>query len=150
MKKIFLLLLCMMMVCGCQLDYERDTSAGSMIEISVEEMVEKMENDETFVFLVSQSNCKGCQEFEAAMEVYLPNHHVDIYYLVYNRLKGEARKEALATIQDYFPSMTQTPSLYYVVNGLQKDQLLSGEEGLTKEKFDNWVYRWQIDKVVEE
>lgn len=150
MKKILLLLMCLMMVCGCQTDYERDTNPGSMIEISVEEMVEKMENDETFVFLVSQTNCKGCQEFEAAMEVYLPNHHVDIYYLVYNRLKGDERKQALEIIQDYFPSMTQTPSLYYVVNGLQKDQLKSGEEGLTKEKFDNWVYRWQIDKVQEE
>ncbi len=150
MKKILFIFLCLMMICGCNMEYKRDTTAGAMIEITVEDMVQKMENDETFVFLVSQTNCKGCQEFEDAMELYLPDHHVDIYYLVYNRLKGDERKAALETIQDYFPSMTQTPSLYYVVNGLQKDQLKSGEEGLTKEKFDNWVQRWQIDKMIEE
>ena len=42
--------------------------------------------------------------------------------------------------------MNQTPSLYYVKDGEMENQLENGEEGLTEERFDDWVQRYKLDE----
>ncbi len=146
MKKIFIVLLMTLMLFGCSNDYERDFSEGFMQEIMIDELETKMNNNDTFVFLVKQYGCKGCIEFKNEMELYLPNHHVEIYYVDLSNEDNGERSDVLDTIRKYFPSMDYTPALYYVENGKEVDELESGEEGLTKEKMEAWVVRYQIDK----
>ena len=42
--------------------------------------------------------------------------------------------------------MNETPSLYYVKEGKLENLLENGDDGLTEEKFDNWVQRYKLDE----
>jgi thioredoxin-related protein len=145
MKKIFLLMLCIFL-CGCS-GYQRDDRPGSIEVISVAEMEEKMAQKETFVILYTQSWCSHCEELKDMLDIYLPAHHVTVYGVIIDKDPVDDKKGNLKKIQTLFPTMDNTPALYYVVDGQIENQLETGDDGITKEKFDAWVQRYRIDEV---
>ena len=127
--------------------YERDGSAGSLEVISVAQMEEKMQNKDTFVILFSQSWCSHCEEVKTMLENYLPAHHVNVYDVIIDKDPVDDKKGNLKIIQSYFETMDNTPAMYYVEDGVITDQLETGDDGITKEKFDSWVQRYRIDET---
>lgn len=145
--KVKILLLCLsIFLMGCTM-YQRDDRPGSLEVISVAQMEEKMQQDDTFVIVFSQSWCSHCEEFKTMLDTYLPAHYVKVYDVIIDKDPVDDKKGNLAKIQSYFDTMDNTPALYYVVDGEIVDQLESGEDGFTKEKFDAWVQRYRIDEV---
>ncbi len=69
-----------------------------------------------------------------------------LYDVVLDEAPADERKSELNTIRETFPGMNQTPSLYYVKDGEMENQLENGEEGLTEERFDDWVQRYKLDE----
>ena len=146
MKKLFLLLTLCIFLCGCSA-YERDATPGALEVISVAQMEEKMANKESFVIMYTQSWCSHCEELKLMLENYLPAHHVIVYDVIIDKDPVDDKKGNLEKIQALFPTMDNTPALYYVVEGQIENQLEAGDDGITKEKFDAWVQRYRIDEV---
>ena len=70
-----------------------------------------------------------------------------VYDVIIDKDPVDDKKGNLAKIQALFPTMDNTPALYYVVEGQIENQLEAGDDGITKEKFDAWVQRYRIDEV---
>lgn len=74
------------------------------------------------------------------------DHNVVLYDVVLDEAPASQRKSDLKKIRETFPEMNETPSLYYVKNGKMDNLLENGDDGLTEEKFDNWVQRYKLDE----
>lgn len=135
-----------MLLTACISSYERDTASGKIVEITVDEMQEMIENKESFPIVFTQTTCSHCIEFKEMLDGYLLNHNVVLYDVVLDKTPADQRKAELVTIRETFPGMNETPSLYYVKDGVKENQLESGEDGLTREKFDDWVQRYKLDE----
>lgn len=150
MKKIGKLcaVFCMLLIflTGCGSSYERDTSAGEVVNITVAEMQEMIDKKESFAIVFTQTTCAHCIEFKEMLNTYLLDHNVVLYDVVLDEAPADQRKSDLNTIRETFPGMNQTPSLYYVKDGELENQLENGEEGLTQKRFDDWVQRYKLDE----
>jgi len=99
MKKLMLILTSILVILsGC--DYERSSEPGKIIEVTYKEYEEMIKKDETFMVLISQTNCSHCIAYKKdVLNVYLPTHGFTIYelnvtneedpYGVFNTLKEE-------------------------------------------------------------
>lgn len=147
MKKFICIFSCMLMLIlgGCS-SYERDTSAGEVKKITVNEMQKKLENKETFAIVFTQSWCGHCKDLMAMLDTSLEDHHVILNDLILDMDPDYSSEEAVDISQKTFTDMTGTPTLYYVKDGEIASKLVSGEDGITEEKFDSWVQKNELDK----
>lgn len=139
MKKI-LLVSCMFLVllAGCS-SYDRDTTAGELIEINYADALDMIENKETFALIISQSGCAHCKDLKEMLSTYLEDHHV----VIYDALLDDSGA-TLEDIQALFPEFKGTPDLY-VVNKGKLTGHISGYQG--EEAFDEWVQEHKLDEV---
>lgn len=139
---------CILILSGCSSSssYERDDSAGEIVTLSVAGMEEKLENKDDFIVVFAQSWCTHCKSFNAMLTEYLEDHHVIVYEVVLDQDEDLSREEAVEVVQSYFPDMTGTPGVYYVEGGEIESTLKSGDDGLTEEKFDDWVVKYRMDE----
>lgn len=148
MKKIawICICLCALLVTGCGSSYERDDNPGKVENITVAQMQKKIEDKETFAVVFTMTTCTHCKKFMTMLDTYLLDHNVTLYDVVLDEdpNKGDWQGN-LDIIRQTFPGMDETPSLYYVKDGKLENQLENGEDGLTQEKFDNWVQDYQLD-----
>lgn len=145
MKKICVAILCCIFLVACSSSYERDTSQGEIIKISLAQLQEKMDNNEDFTVVFTQEYCMYCQEFLQIYEEYRVDHHVVLYDVCLTDESGTP-DENLAIIRQYFPSFSVTPSVYYVKNGKQESSLTDGITEMNEEVLENWVVEYQLDR----
>lgn len=139
--------ICMVVLSACDASYERDTSAGEIVSLSVNDMQKKIEQKEDFVVVFAQSWCSHCKTFNAMLQEYLPNHHVTVYEVVLDKDETLSREDAIDTVQSYFVDMTGTPSIYYIKDGeIESKMDTSKEDGLSSDAFDQWIVKYRIDE----
>lgn len=128
---------------GCQ---STSKTPGKIEPITALQLVEKVENKETFTLIFTQSWCPHCKTFLAAMEDYLPTHNVVLYEVVLDEEPNvdQSYKECTTL----FPGLENgTPDLYYVENGEIKSRFWddeAGKDGLSKDSFDAWAKTYDI------
>lgn len=76
---VFLLLL---VSCSPANDYIRDDSKGEIIEISLEQWGEMMDNKERFLVVFSQLYCYGCNLLHTMLDSYLVNHNITLHEII--------------------------------------------------------------------
>lgn len=139
----------LLLVSGCTKEdtYNRDETAGSVENITVEEMQKKVDAKETFAIVFTQSWCGHCKDFIKMLGDYLPSHNVTVYDVVLDEDPIKEQTVKLDMIRKTFPEMDATPSVYYVVDGVKQDELMPGDDGkgITESMFDEWVQKHQID-----
>lgn len=107
MKKRFLaFLMVTFLLCGCT-SYERDESAGEVIQISLADMESMMKKGQEFTIAFTQSMCGYCEDFHELFENYRQNHHVVLYEVPLEREKEQPNVNR-AIIQQYFPRYGQS------------------------------------------
>lgn len=134
------------MLSGCSSSYERDTNAGEVINITVNEMTEKINKKDTFAIVFTQTTCTHCINFKNMLSGYLLDHNVTLYDVVLDEAPKEEQQKNLDTIRKTFPGLKDTPSLYYVKDGKMDTMFEMGKDGITKDKFDNWVQEYRLDE----
>jgi len=147
-KKLVLLctvILCIMAV-GCGKLYYRDTSAGKIIEISMEELETMMSEKKTFTLVVTRDYCKYCAEFFELMNKYLKNHHVEIYNVNLDENFGMQSDKNIKKIEKMFPNFVGTPGIFYIKDGKLVNQLDNETQDLTEKLFDDWVKTYKLDE----
>ena len=111
MKKLgcMFLILCSLLLTSCSTNgYERDTREGTIKRLTLKEMCEKIELDESFAVSFTQEMCGYCLDYHKMLNTYLKNHNVTMYE-VYLTAEDRSQSENLEIIHRYFPSFRATP-----------------------------------------
>lgn len=110
MKKILLCLVMMLLVVsGCASKEEVSYS----YELSVQDVITKLENDETFIVYLGTTNCSACATFAPIAEKMNENYGTQIYHVELDLENDEELKNSLLEIMP----VTYTPSINVVVDG---------------------------------
>lgn len=130
MKKLLgLILLCILMISGCQQastnHIEKDSSLSGIHELTYDELQKKLESDELFVLYIGRPDCGDCREFEPILTSYLEeNEGTYIYYLNTKTFRDNSKKEdATQEEKDFYENMREeldfnwTPILKLVNKG---------------------------------
>lgn len=142
---VFMLGIATLMGCSGSESYTRDTSSGSIVEESLDTIIERAENKEEFVVIFTQTTCKDCIIAEGIMTPYLENHSVEIKDVVLDN-EGTTDEEIQANrkkINSVFPDFNATPTMYYVKDGKVVDEIIEFSE---EAELEEWVVKNQLDK----
>lgn len=142
-KKFMVFLMITFLLCGCT-SYERDESAGEVIQISLADMDAMMKKGQAFAIVFTQSMCGYCADFHEMFESYRKNHHVVLYEVPLEKEKEQPNVNR-ALIQRYFPEFDTTPGIFYADGGECVDGIHQSHK-LTVELFDNWVQKHKLDE----
>lgn len=157
MKKFFVGMLTALMLMGCSpaVKYERSTEMGTLNQITFDEMYEKMENKETFMFAFTQESCQNCLYFkEEILSEYIVDHGFDYYEIVLTVTQKDLERATAFVKQhpnpeDQTPEGFEvtdvlTPTFYFVEDGELKDIYV----GVPAEKdFDALIVKYRLDEV---
>ena len=123
--------------------YERDSSAGSVISVTLDEMWQMISEGQSFAIVFMKENCPYCIEFMSVFEEYAADHNVTLYEV---NLSQENRSENDNTmiIQTYFPEFRKwEPQCRFTgcahINEPDcgvKEALLQGE--ISKSRYENY------------
>ena len=110
MKKILLCLVMMLLVVsGCASKKEVSYLYG----LSVQDVITKLENDETFIVYLGTTNCSACATFAPIAEKMNENYGTQIYHVELDLEKNEELKSSLLEIMP----VQYTPSINIVIDG---------------------------------
>lgn len=84
-------------------------------EIKYKEVIEKIENKESFVLMLSQTTCSHCLDFKPKIENVANEYKINIYYLETNLLS----KKENADFKKYI-SYSGTPTTVFIIEGSEK------------------------------
>ena len=125
MKKVLLVLFVLLSLTACNKKF----SKGEVVTAYADEVLEKLENKESFIVYVGYDDCQSCKEFKPILNQLIENYDITIYYLPTDDKQTE---DQLNEIQyNYFYRMSWTPTTYIVEDGevlAIKEQLIEYEE----------------------
>ena len=125
MKKVLLVLFVLLSLTACNKKFSR----GEVVTAYADEVLEKLENKESFIVYVGYDDCQSCKEFKPILNQLIENYDITIYYLPTDDKQTE---DQLNEIQyNYFYRMYWTPTTYIVEDGeviAIKEQLIEYEE----------------------
>ena len=156
MKKLFLIFsLCMMLV-GCQNNpnYERSTEMGTINHTNITDVLDRMENKETFMFMLAFDFCPTCQWFkEDVIPNYIQNHGFEFNFVeISHSMSEDELNPVFQFIMDHpnppeFLKEGQTeteplaPSFYFIVDG-EVEEIFIGPE-MDEKKLDEFIQKYQ-------
>lgn len=144
MKKILILMLCLMLA-GCSSSYERDAAGGSIVKVTLQEAMDKMENGDEFIVAFETDLCSFCQQFDYIFEKYIENHNVTLYRVMLSDESG-SEQQNLAIINEYFPTFSTTPGVYYAKGGYVVSSLTDDRRSLSESDLEKWVVKYELDQ----
>lgn len=154
MKKIFVCLGLIFILIGCTQtsSYERNTDVGLVKTLTFEEVKEKIENKETFMFAFTMEECSACLWFkENVLSKYLKNHG-----FTFNEVFLEKEKDSqplfdftttLSNTEDFMDEngpTIPTPTFFFVKNGDVKEWTIGSN--ISEKEFDQLIQKYQLDK----
>ncbi|MDD3049020.1 MAG: hypothetical protein PHQ89_03480 [Bacilli bacterium] len=147
--KIRKIILCfiVLFICGCSAnsDYTRSNKSGKIINISLAQMKEKMENKDTFAIAFTTSYCNYCLQFHNIFDEYMKTHEVTLYQVVLDE-ETTNEMENIEIIHTYFPEFNTTPGIFYVEDGKEENYLNTYASGISEEIIDEWVIKYKMDE----
>lgn len=126
-------------------EYERDSSSGEIIYITLAEMETKIANKESFPIIFTTTYCLYCRDFHAVFDEYIKTHHVVMYEVILDK-EDRTEQENLEIIKKYFPEFNTTPGVFYVNKGKEKSYLDFSSTGMNETIIDEWVQKYKLDK----
>jgi len=103
---------------------------GNLIEVSYEEIVNKVDNEDSFVLVISQSTCSHCATYRPKLKNIARDYGIDIYYIDYDTENEEVQNEFL----DEFNLSGATPTTIFIKNGKEASLLNRLEGDLSESK----------------
>ena len=110
-KVSILVSICLVVLVGAIIA-DRIMSKSYFNEIEYEELIEKIENKEDLIVLISQTTCSHCISYKPKLEDMANKHKIDIYYIDVDLLSDEQRTQ-LGKYINY----DGTPTTVFLKNG---------------------------------
>ena len=134
MKKLLLILILLIFVTGCapkapvENDQPNETVSNEAVNISLTELLSRIENNETFVVIFEMDGCPWCHYAMPVFKEVTKENTADSYYINFSEEQPKETfdfefNEMVAYLKDYieFDSegypMFYVPSAYYFLNG---------------------------------
>ena len=113
MKKrvIILCSICILILIGA-LVADRIITNSYLKQLKYNEVMEKIQNKESFILLVSQTTCSHCKEYKPVFKKILQKNNLTAYYIEYDLLSDEEKKEFVKYI-----NFDSTPVTVFLKNG---------------------------------
>lgn len=87
-----------------------------LVEISITELQEKVDNKESFILVISQTNCSHCAEYKPVLKEVLADYDIIAYEIDEKKLSTEENGQ-LKNIAN----ISGTPTTVFIVNGEEKN-----------------------------
>ena len=81
-------------------------------QLKYDEVMEKIQNKESFILVVSQTTCSHCKEYKPVFKKILKKNNLTAYYIEYDLLSDEEKKEFVKYI-----NFDSTPVTVFLKNG---------------------------------
>ncbi len=121
-KNIWLILLILIIVgAGIFLVYQfafEKQEESKLIDIQVSDFVEKIENKDTFILVISQTGCSHCEQYLPELDRTLKEKNLNAYLLNITNLT----KEDSTTLSKYV-NFSGTPTTIFFHDGVEKTTL---------------------------
>ncbi len=101
---------------GISLTKENNEEDSHLVEISFDELQEKIDNKETFILLMSQTTCSHCAEYKPVFKKVLTKYDITAYEISTDLLS----KEENALIKD-IANISGTPTTVFIFDGEEKN-----------------------------
>ena len=113
MKKrvIILCSICFFVLIGA-LVADRIIANSYLKQIKYDEVMEKIQNKESFILLVSQTTCSHCKEYKPVFKKVLRKYKLTAYYMEYDLLSKDDKKEFVKHI-----NFDSTPVTAFITDG---------------------------------
>lgn len=135
MKKLFFILGCLFFCCSCG---TKEITPAQVLTIGKDDFTHKLEAKDTFVFLVTRSQCEYCDQLLNMIEVTKYDHELQIYHLEMRDDTIEHLNEDIDFLKQYLERPDQTPHYYLIEDGeVIADQM--GYTSLNPDRFWEWV-----------
>lgn len=113
-KAIILGIICLVILIGA-FTLDRLLSKSYLKEIKYSEVIEKVDNKESFILLLSQTTCTHCMDFKPKLKNVANKYKITVYYLETDLLSEEEEN----ILKEHF-SFRGTPQTLFVVDGEEK------------------------------
>ena len=110
-KVIILVCICLMVLAGAFIA-DRIIGMEYFKEIKYNELIKKIENDESFDVVLSQTTCNHCASFKPKMKRVANKYKLDVYYIEVDLLSKEESTEFKKYI-----NFEGTPVTVFIKNG---------------------------------
>ncbi|MBR3840853.1 MAG: thioredoxin family protein [Erysipelotrichales bacterium] len=107
---------------GCSSNIDRsDITAdkGDLVVVSSEEVLNKADEGGTFVFIITQTNCSHCKQYEPNVAEVCVDESIKVYQVVADKDDSDA----LDTLMERF-EIEYTPTTFVIVEGELKDSFV--------------------------
>jgi predicted bacteriocin transport accessory protein len=135
MKRLFFILLCLFLCCSCA---SKPKEPAQVLTIGKADFEHKMEQKDTFVFLVTRTQCEYCQELLKMIDYTKEDYSLKIYHLEMRDDTVEHFNEDLDFLEGYLERPDQTPHYYYIEEGEVVAQQM-GYTSLNPDRFWEWA-----------
>ena len=110
-RAIILGSICLVILVGAFIA-DRILSKNYFKELKYDEVIDKIENKDSFVLLISQTTCTHCISYKPKLEEVANKHKIYIYYIESNLLNDEERDKFTSYI-----NFSTTPATVFIKNG---------------------------------
>jgi len=83
--------------------------------LSYDEVMDKLENDESFVLVISQTTCSICTSYKPKIKEIAEEYKIVIYYIEYDKFSSDERSKF-----DEVISFSGTPQTIFIQDGEEK------------------------------
>lgn len=112
------------------INYINTPKEGELIKITYKEITTKIENEDTFILIVSKSTCSHCATYKPKIKTIAKDYNIDIYYIDYDTENEETQKQLLKDLN----LDGSTPITMFFENGKEKSLLNRLEGDLSSNK----------------
>ena len=112
-----------------------NTNKANLISLTYKQVEEKIDNEDSFILVVSQSTCTHCATYKPKLEKISNDYDIDIFYIDYDLENKDTQKQFL----EEFDLDGSTPITIFIKDGKQTNLFdrLEGDVSESKaiEKF---------------
>lgn len=113
---------------------------GSLTEITMNEFQQRLDNDETFIVLFSQTSCSFCKAYKENLKEFMAEHALHVVYVEVDKEENQLAFDLL--LAEKITRLEYLPATVYVKDGEVVD-FCEGE--LFAEQIEIWLYRNGIE-----
>lgn len=89
------------------------TNESKLIELNVDEVIEKVNNKETFVLCISQTTCSHCASYRPKLDKISKQYDIELFYIDIDKYGQDGETE----LKKYISFDGSTPVTAFIKNG---------------------------------
>ncbi len=136
MRKIFVIFVMLCVLVGCQ-----SKDASQFTATSVNKVIDKVNKSQSFLVVITNTNCYSCDEFVVDATPLLEEHNIEIDSIDYSQLSNSEIDQLNIALGSY----TTWPAVFYILEGKVYPQSIY-EYTKDAEGWEAWLIKMGLIK----